>query len=333
MKKILIIGGTQFVGRNLVEQLQHIEGYDLTLFNRGKTNPDIFPDVKRLKGDRRESDDIRQITEQDWDCIIDISGYWPTALEQQLKMQKGKVGRYVYISTSSHYQFDTENPHLINEDEPIVACSEEQKQSNDMQYYNELKAECERLLVAQEDLDLIILRPGLIIGKHDPTDRLYYWFYKAHHRDELLVADNGSKTISFTHVKDLAATMIKCIEADHNYNVYNCVSFNTNISSFLDLFEQKTGKTIKRFSASTQTLLDNKVGIWTGLPLWIDGDYMMMDNTRIKTDLGIEMSSIEETVDALLDFYGNDKQWSELKLRPDPISDALEKELIQTIKS
>lgn len=91
-----------FVGRAIVERLTSNPDYDVTLFNRGKSNTDIFSGVKQLHGDR-ETDDIKQIYNQDWDCIFDFSGYYPVTFEKLLNDLRGKVKRYVFISTISVY--------------------------------------------------------------------------------------------------------------------------------------------------------------------------------------------------------------------------------------
>jgi len=93
------------VGRTLLKHLIKSNKYDITLFNRGITNPELFPTIKRICGDRKNKKDLKLISSKDWDCVIDISGYWPKALEEQLILQKGRIGKYIYISTSSHYQF------------------------------------------------------------------------------------------------------------------------------------------------------------------------------------------------------------------------------------
>ena len=100
MKKILILGGTMFVGRTLTERLVASGKYDVTLFNRGKSNAGLFEGVKQIHGDR-ETADIEQICNQYWHCIIDFSGYYPVTFEKLLNGLKGKVGRYIFISTVS----------------------------------------------------------------------------------------------------------------------------------------------------------------------------------------------------------------------------------------
>ena len=102
MKKILIFGGTQFIGRRLVELLLENGEYDLTLFNRGKSMPDLFPNVKKILGNRR-NEDINQLKDGEWDVVIDVSNYHPYPLQRAVDILKDKVKRYIYISTVSVY--------------------------------------------------------------------------------------------------------------------------------------------------------------------------------------------------------------------------------------
>ena len=310
MKKLLIIGGTRFVGRNLIEALLENGTFDITLFNRGITNPDLFPTIKTIKGDRKIKADIEKIAAEYWDCIIDISGYWPSALEMQLPLLEGKVGKYIYISTSSHYAFDEVHPHPIKEEEALIDCTPEQKASDDKQYYNQHKAECERIIQSYTWLNAVILRPGLIIGKYDYTDRLYYWFHKVYYQQQLLVADDGKYAISFTDVNDLAKAIIQSIDVKKN-DVYNVSSFTASIADFIDIAKQRLHKNPELVSATADFLQAHDVAEWIHLPLWLNGDYLQTDSTKIKKAYNFSFSPIEETTVKLLDFYANTLQWKQ----------------------
>jgi len=332
MKKLLIIGGTRFIGRNLIETLLQSGKYDITLFNRGITNPTLFPSIKKIKGDRFIKKDVQQFCTQDWDCVIDISGYWPVALEQQLALHTGHIGRYIYISTSSHYQFDPSNPHLIKEEESLVTCSIEQKNSEDKGYYNQQKAECERILQQQKDLDFIILRPGLVIGKYDYTDRLYYWFYKVQKQQETLVANDGEQVISYTDINDLVRVIIQSIDAKNSFTVYNASSFSASIKDFIKLAAHHLKKEVPLISAPSSFLQEHKIQQWVDLPLWVDGNFLLSDNTRLAKDYHFDFTNIEHTVIDLLAYYSTTKQWESPVLTPPPLSEARERELIAELK-
>lgn len=328
--KILIIGGTQFVGRNLVEALLETDYQDITLFNRGKTNPDIFPQVKRITGDRY-TDDIEKIGGQDWDVVIDISGYYPTTMEQLLETIKGRVGRYIYVSTTSHYDVDYENaPPIIDEDMPLVPCTEEQKHDRSGQTYNERKAEFERILQRQEWLNKIILRPSLIIGNHDHTDRLYYWFRKVQKQDAFLLPNNGKDVITYTDVNDFAKIVIQSIEHNNAFDTYNANSFIASLGEFVQLAAQKLGKSPKLINATPEFTEEHEIPYWSGFPLWIPAD-RRIDNSRLLKDYQFTPSTVEATTTKLIDYYANGLKWRDLKADSPALKDKREQELMELL--
>jgi 2'-hydroxyisoflavone reductase len=208
MKKILILGGTQFIGRNLVEKLQGNDHYEITLFNRQQTNSSLFADTKKIKGDR-ETADIKQLTGVYWDYIIDLSGYYPDSLNILLNTLKGQVGRYIFMSTLSAYQLDDEQLKAsIPECGATSSCDQYQHTDNTMATYGPRKAECERILLQTDWLDKIILRPSIIYGKYDHTDRFYYWLYRSHSQQPVIIPDSTDK-ITLTYVGDLVNIIVQ----------------------------------------------------------------------------------------------------------------------------
>lgn len=162
MKKILVLGGTMFVGRALVEKLIVLPEYEITLFNRGKSNANLFPGIQQIHGNR-ETGDIFQVCSQHWNCVIDFSGYYPVSFEKLLASLKGKVGRYIFISTISVYDLEKFNGRFVAETDEILPCSDAQKISKLPHAYGEKKAEMERILLRQDGLNKIILRPGFYL--------------------------------------------------------------------------------------------------------------------------------------------------------------------------
>lgn len=309
MKKILVLGGTQFVGRNLIEQLIQKNDYELTLFNRGKTNAGLFAEINHITGDRLIDEDLKNYTNQTWDIIIDISGYWPTSLEKSLEQLKGKVGRYIYISTSSHYVFDEESAIPLNEEDEIVACTEEQKNDMGFQTYNERKAECERVLQQQEWLDYVILRPGLIIGNYDPTDRLYYWFYKLQTQQEILWPNEGKNLLSYSNVGDLVKIIIAAIEQPNKHKVYNASSIIASLSDFINVAKVMLNKSPNLINASPAFLEEQEVQQWSDLPVWLNGDFLTVDNSRVINDFNLTFADINKITEDLIAFYSYDLKW------------------------
>lgn len=329
MKKLLIIGGTRFVGRNLLEKLIHNHPhYSVTLFNRGITNPHLFPEINKIFGDRKNIEDISKIATTFWDCIIDISGYWPDALEQQLNIHKGNFDKYIYISTCSHYVFHPNHPHLIHEDEPTVTCTEEEKHSEGLQYYNQKKAECERILLETID-NLIILRPGLIIGKYDSTDRLYYWLHKVFSQEKILLAEACKNAISFTYVADLVNIITYFIENTGKHKIYNASSYKAAIEDFVQMSITTLDKQPALIYATHSFLEEHQVEEWVDLPLCLNGTYLTVNSMRLWNELPFRPSSLEQSFAQMIDFYTQERCWETPNVTPPAMTADREKQLLE----
>jgi len=278
MKKILIIGGTQFVGRNLVEQMLSLQKYDITMFNRGKTNPDLFPEVKRITGDRNTKD-LHKVAKEDWDCVIDISCYYPNPLEDFIKQLKGKTERYIFVSTVSVYDSDKQEKSkgYVTEDFPRCTYTEADKINKNPEAYGKWKTACEDILLSQDWLNTIILRPALIVGHHDPTNRLYYWFYKVKTQQSFIIPNQGKDKISYTDVLDFSKMLIQSIDIDNKHHIYNTASYEASLNQFVQLAAKHLNKNIKLINASPAFIEEHKIKIWTELPLWVEGDFHTVD--------------------------------------------------------
>ena len=327
------MGGTRFVGRNLMLRSEFVEENKITLFNRGITNPDLFPLVEHIQGDRKIDKDIKKISTRDWDIVIDISGYWAGALEHQLMAMKGRVDRYIYISTSSPYRFDKKKPHLIVEEEPLVDCTKSQKQSINPKFYNQNKAECERIIQREIDSSFFILRPGLIVGPYDYTDRIYYWLYKVKHQNDILVGNGGENILSYTHVNDLVDLIIAACVATGNQTVFNVSSFEASIKDFIRHACSEIGKDVNLISAPPEFLRNNGVIEWTDLPLYLSGDHVTTDNTKAKSFFGYEFRGIGKTTTELIEYYSLSRNWDSPQTKPRAISTKRESQLIKKLKS
>ena len=314
MNKILILGGTGFVGRILTEELLKLD-YDITLFNRGKRNPDIFAGVKRLKGDR-ETDDIKQITSGDWDTVIDFSGMQPGNIEEIVKLLEGKVGRYIFISTGNVYPLDDPSKLKlpIHESTRTQPCTEEQKYDKDvLKYYGNKKAECERILLGTNWLDAIIFRPSLIYGRFDPSDRFYYWLYRIKTQDYILTPQNGKTEFTNTFSEDFARIILASIEVEKHNKVYNASTHSrVSIREFLDITSNLLHKTPRYINAPLEFLREHNVSEWMDLPMWISEIDLVLDNTKLLNDFNVKLSSFEESVDKTLSYYGT-LGWNEGK--------------------
>jgi len=167
--KILILGGTVFLGRHLVDAAL-ARGHEVTLFNRGQHNPELYPDVEKLRGDR--DGDLMALEGRRWDAVIDPSGYVPRIVRASAALLAPNVGHYSFISSVSVYG-DTRTPGM-DESTP-VATMEDPTNESVQEYYGALKALCEQSVEAAMPGRALSIRAGLIVGPHDPSDRFTYW--------------------------------------------------------------------------------------------------------------------------------------------------------------
>lgn len=314
-----------------MEQLIRNGKYDITMFNRGRSNPELFPEIKRIKGDRL-TDDMGLIAKQEWDCILDICCYYPLPFRKQLEEIKGKVGRYVLVSTGSSYALDGSNEVPISEDGITVECSPEQAAEESLQSYNEKKAECDRILLSQNWLDKIILRPGLIVGPYDYTNRLYHWFHRVLTQDAMLIPEEGRNLVSYSDVDDFAAMLIRSIDSDHKHEVYNGNSYNVGLSAFVEEVMKQSGRKPQLVNIDKAGFDREELNEWTSLPLWLSEDVLVMDNQRIKEDFGLKLSSVAETTARLLDFYQVKLAWQEADPKNGAISLERERDIMDRLR-
>jgi 2'-hydroxyisoflavone reductase len=303
MEKLLIIGGTQFIGRNLLLKLQESNKYDITLFNRGKTNASLFPQFKRIIGDRN-TDDISKIGQEEWDYIIDLSCYYPDSLEKILPLIKDSVKRYVFVSTCSVYDRNENKSSIATlENGPLLDCSKEQETESLPAAYGNKKVACERLLAAS-GLDYISLRPSLVYGAYDHTDRLYYWLYQVKHKTPILVPDHGERLFSITYVTDLVHAIIKSLNVEVHSNIYNVISEEfTSIKNIIATASDLLNRSPQIISATPDFLHQHQIQEWTTMPLWIDGDYFTYSDKKLITDFDISLSDWTKSIQETVDYY------------------------------
>jgi 2'-hydroxyisoflavone reductase len=331
LKNILILGGTGFVGRILSENLTKSD-HSVTLFNRGKRNANLFPEFTKILGDRN-TEDIFQIASSNWDVVIDFSGFFPDNLEIVISFLKNNAGRYIFVSSASVY--DVTHPaklkYPIKENSQILKCTPEQRvDKHPFNFYGNKKAECERILLNADWLDVIIFRPALIYGRYDPTDRFYYWLYRAKTQEKVLLPDDGITEQTNTYSEDFADVLLKAIEIEKHEKIYNAVTHPAiSIKNIFLKVCESFKKNPELVNASSNFLTKNNVSEWTGIPMWIKDFSFVLDNSLLLNDFNIKFNSFEESVAQTIDYYEK-LNWYVPK---DGISISREKELIDLLKS
>lgn len=263
--RILILGGTGFIGPHMVREALR-RGHDVELFNRGRTDSELFPDLKLLVGDR--NDGLDSLEGGSWDVVVDNSGYVPRHVEDSARLLAPVVSHYLYISTISVYG---EFSKPIDEDTPVGTLDDETVEEVTGGTYGPLKALCEQRVITEVGADrTTVLRPTYICGPGDRTDRYSYWPVRTMRGGEMLWPGTPDDDIQIIDVRDLANFTIDCLE-QKIMGVYNTV---TPKGSFKmgDLLEDCLAVTAANMSATwvSTEFLNEQEGV--ALPIWEDPD-------------------------------------------------------------
>jgi len=293
---ILIIGGTRFLGRHLVNTAL-ASGHQVTLFNRGKSNPDLFPDVETVIGDREH--DIDKLSGRTWDAVIDTCGYAPRIVRESAVGLEGSVGRYVFISSISAYADFKKIG--INESDPGGTMDDESVEEITGETYGPLKVLCEKTVQGIYSERGLVVRPGLIVGPNDPTDRFTYWPVRVAKGGDVLAPEKPDVPIQIIDVRDLSDFIIKLIE-DNESSIYNATGpdYELTLDTMLETCKQVSGSDANIHWASVEFLKQNNVQEWSDMPVWVPDNeenqgFSRMDVSKA-ISAGLKFRPLEETV-------------------------------------
>lgn len=265
--RALVIGGTQFVGRHIVAEAL-ARGHDLTLFHRGVTGPDLFPEATHLLGDRNA--DLSALSEGTWDVTIDASAYLPRQVRSLAGALGDRGGHYVYISTISVYA-DPPGPG-IDEDALLREVADPDSEVIDGDTYGGLKALCER--AAQEAFgDIAIVRPTYVVGPYDHTERFTWWVWRLARGGDILAPGPPDDPMQVIDARDLARFVVDVADGGragtwHTMTPQPPFSF----SDLLDVIAHEVAPADHNVEWVTEDFLrDAGVGEST-FPLWGAGD-------------------------------------------------------------
>jgi 2'-hydroxyisoflavone reductase len=214
---LLLLGGTQFVGRHLVEGAL-AEGHDVTLFNRGRTNPGLFDGVEELHGDRDGG--LDSLRDRVFDRVIDVSGYVPRVVRQSAELLRDTTEHYTFISTVSVYADFTRTG--IDEDAPLATTPDESVEEVTRDTYGPLKALCEEVVRATYGHRCTIIRPGIVAGPFDDTDRFTYWCLRGARDGDMVAPDEPARPVQYIDARDLAVFVLSLTE-ERSHGVFNVV--------------------------------------------------------------------------------------------------------------
>jgi 2'-hydroxyisoflavone reductase len=294
--KILILGGTKFLGRHLVDAAL-ATGHEVTLFNRGQTNPTLFPNTETIHGDREQ--DINKLSGREWDAAIDVAGYLPRIVRLSAQGLERAVKKYVFISSVSVYQ-DFKKAGM-DEAYPVGKLEDESVEEVTGETYGPLKALCEQTVQEIYGDRALIIRPGLIVGPYDPTDRFTYWPMRVKRGDDMITPDKPQTPIQIIDVRDLSEFIIKLIE-DNASGVYNATGpeHELMMGEFLDACKRVSGSVATFHWASAEFLKEHEVQPWSDMPVWIpdtdeDAGVSRIDISRA-LNAGLKFRPLEDTI-------------------------------------
>ena len=269
--RLLILGGTHFLGRHASEEALRRD-HALTLFNRGRSAPDLFPEAERLTGDRDGG--LEPLRGRTFDAVLDTSGYVPRVVGQSTDLLRDAADLYLFVSSESVYAAGRGGPPVDEEsplhDPPPVGVEEV------MEHYGGLKVACERVVQAAFDDRAVIVRPGLIVGPHDPTNRFTYWVRRMHDAadgEPVLAPGAPHRRVQFIDARDLAAWLLDMLAAGTT-GVFNAdgPAEPLSMAAVLEACAAAAGTAPDVKWVPERFLLDRNVEPWMGLPLWIPED-------------------------------------------------------------
>ena len=262
--QLLILGGTVFLGRHIVEAAL-ARGHKITLFNRGQHNTDLFPGVEKLRGDR--NGDLSALQGRRWDAAIDTSGYVPRVVHASAIQLANAIDQYTFISTISVYA-DFKQPNMA-ENAQLSTMPDEAVEEVTNETYGPLKVLCERAAEQAMPGRTLIVRPGYIVGPHDPTDRFTYWPYRVSQGGEMLAPGQPEQPVQFIDVRDLASWIVRMIE-DRQTGIYNATGpeYTLTMHDLLETCRKVSGSTT-RFTWVSEAFLDEHE---LAMPIWVPAE-------------------------------------------------------------
>lgn len=269
--KILVLGGSRFLGRTFVEEALK-RNHEVTIFNRGIQSPGM-KDIEILYGNRFGN--LKALQNRNWDAVLDTSGFIPYTVQNTTNLLKDQVNHYTFISSISVYQDWVEEN--LDENYPVLEMSLEEanKLSIDADgpiynYYGHFKGLCEQIAAENMPGRVLNVRAGQLMGPNDYTDRVPYWVNRIAKGGNVLVPGSPNRRVQVIDNKDLANWILD-MEEKNSSGTFNATGpdYPLTIKEFVDTCVKVTNSNAEVVWAEEKFLLDQQVAPWTEMPLWV----------------------------------------------------------------
>jgi len=307
--RILVLGGTRFIGPHIAEYAR-ARGHTLTFFNRGRTNPGVLPEVERIQGDR--NGELGGLAGRRWDAVIDNSGYVPRLVRLSAELLRPNVPHYLFVSSVSVYAgFARPN----DEDSPVGRLADESVEKVDGETFGPLKALSENAVRAvYGPAGTTVIRPGLIVGPGDNTDRFTYWPARAARGGEFAAPGGASDPVQVIDARDLSAFIVRAVE-QRTMGTFNLLSppgrftigevVTESVSAAVRIADPSPPPRATWIPA--EFLAQQKIAPWSDMPVWVPatGDEAAFAQTSAARALqaGLSIRPLSETVADTLSWH------------------------------
>jgi 2'-hydroxyisoflavone reductase len=292
--RLLVLGGTKFLGRATVESALE-RGHEVTLFNRGETNAELFPEAEKLRGDRTR--DLSVLDGREWDAVLDPAGYFPAVVRASAEALADATPYYLFVSSVSVY---ADQGRHNDEASPLAELGDEpdDRLTEDFSNYGALKALCERTVHDVYGERCAVVRPGLIVGAHDPTGRFTYWPHRVARGGEVLAPAPPERQVQFVDVRDLGDWFVTLMER-RTGGAYNATRPGLGFEELLDTCRDVAGSDARFTWVPDALLAEHEVGEWMELPLWLQDPGLagMLDaDVSLAVEAGLAFRPLTDTV-------------------------------------
>lgn len=312
--KILILGGTGFLGPHIINRAV-ANGHEMTLFNRGRSGPDLFPDLEHIEGDRYTDLSGLEKAVADgrrWDAVIDTFTYVPKTVTDAMDILLPAMDQFIVISTVSVYASNAEPD--MDETAPVATVTDETAAGITTHrevgmHYGAMKARVEQAAMDRFPGKVNVIRPGLIVGPRDTTGRYTYWPVRGSEGGTMLAPGSGDDFVQIVDVRDLGDFTVHCAEQKH-MGIYNAVS-PARARTMKDIVDAaiRTGDAGTTAEwVDTEFLVAQGVQPWQHMPAWVPPTapgYAGIGQLSTKKSIaaGLTTRSLDDTNRATLEYY------------------------------